>query len=48
VEINIECPKQISNEVAQNLQKCMAEAGNYLFKDLDFPADAEINNHWVH
>ena len=47
-EINCEAPKDISKEVASNLQQCMAKAGHFLFEDLEFPADAEIGKCWIH
>lgn len=47
-EINIEVPEEITDKMSKVLQDCMMKAGHIFCKNIEFPAEAEIDNCWVH
>lgn len=47
-EINIEVPEEITDKMSKVLQDCMMKAGHIFCKNIEFPAEAEIGNCWVH
>ena len=47
-EFNLECPKEIAEEVSKKLIQCMEEGAKPFCKRLHLGADVDINDHWVH
>lgn len=47
-EINAECTEEISELVAQNLEKCMSEAGSLWCKTIPLKATAAVGDYWAH
>lgn len=47
-EFNLECPKEMADEVAKKLVQCMEEGAKPFCKRLHLGADVDINDHWVH
>ena len=47
-EINVEAPKEIAEEVMENVKDCMKRAGNFFLDDIDSPADGELGSCWIH
>lgn len=47
-EINLECPKDISDEVAKILVKAMEEGAKPFCTRLPLGADVEVSDHWIH
>lgn len=47
-EISVECNKEIAEEVAENLLKCMEKSGEKWCKTVPLTADYAITNHWTH
>ena len=47
-EINIEVPEEITDKMSKVLQDCMMKAGHIFCKNIEFPAEAEIGNCWIH
>ena len=47
-EFNLECPKEMAEEVGKKLVECMEEGAKPFCKRLHLGADVDINNHWVH
>jgi DNA polymerase I-like protein with 3'-5' exonuclease and polymerase domains len=47
-EFNLECPKEMAEEVAAKLVECMEEGAKPFCKRLHLGADVDINDHWVH
>ena len=47
-EFNLECPKEMAEEVAKKLIQCMEEGAKPFCKRLHLGADCDINDHWVH
>lgn len=53
-EINCEAPKGIAMDVANNLHRCMVEAGKIFCTNCKLDADMSLNkdgslpDHWVH
>lgn len=47
-EINLECPKGISGEVAKVLVKAMEEGAKPFCTRLPLGADVEVSDHWIH
>lgn len=46
MEIVLECKAQYKNIVAQNLEKCMIQGGNYFLSNLKIKADANYGESW--
>lgn len=47
-EFNLECPKEMAEEVSKKLIQCMEEGAKPFCKRLHLGADVDINDHWVH
>ena len=47
-EFNLECPKEMAEEVSKKLIECMEEGAKPFCKRLHLGADCDINDHWVH
>lgn len=47
-ELNLECPDEIANEVADVLVKCMVSGGEPFCPRVYLGADVSIDDHWVH
>lgn len=47
-EWNVEAPEEIAEIIAKELSSCMKKAGEYFCNKVEFPAVAEIGNHWIH
>lgn len=47
-EIVVECPKNISEEVAKNLKECMEKAGNLFCTTIPIKAEPKITDKWEH
>ena len=47
-EFNLECPKEMADEVAKKLVEFMEEGAKPFCKRLHLGADVDINDHWVH
>lgn len=47
-EWNIEAPNEIVEEMTTVLKDCMKKAGEYFCPSLEFPAEAEVSDHWIH
>ena len=47
-EFNLECPKEMAEEVSKKLVQCMEEGAKPFCKRLHLGADVDINDHWVH
>jgi len=47
-EILLECPKELSKMVAENLKRCMENAGNYYCKTIELKAVPVITPIWAH
>ena len=45
-ELDFECPAEIADKAAKELQDCMYNAGEFLCGEPHFPADAEIGDHY--
>lgn len=48
MEINIECPQALTEEISKVLIDCMRSAGNIFCKKVLLDADASIGSHWIH
>lgn len=54
MEINLEAPDEIANEIAQVMYNCMVEAGAYfctrckLDADISYDENGELPNYWIH
>lgn len=47
-EINLECPADIADEIADILVKCMESGGKPFCPRVHLGADVSIDDHWVH
>lgn len=47
-EINLECPKEISEQIGDILIKCMESAGEPFCTRAHLGADLSIGDHWIH
>lgn len=47
-EINIECPEEITEKMANVLMKCMEEGAKPFCKRVHLGADVNIGDHWIH
>lgn len=47
-EINLECPKEMTEEVTNVLVNCMIEGGKPFCPNVFLGADAQVSDHWVH
>lgn len=47
-EYLVECPVEISEMVASNLQRCMEEAGALFVKSVKLKAVPEMASYWIH
>ena len=48
MEINLEAPNDIADEITTVVKDYMYKAGVFFCKKLPMPADAEVSDHWVH
>lgn len=47
-EFNLECPKELAEEVGKVLIDCMVTGGKPFCPNVFLGADIEINDHWIH
>lgn len=47
-ELNVECPKEISEDIAKVVVRCMEDGAKPFLKTLNLTADENIGNHWIH
>lgn len=47
-EINVECPKEMAQEVSNKVQEIMKRATIPFLKHLEMDSDATISDHWIH
>lgn len=47
-EINVECPKELQEEVKNKIQQIMKDAAKPFLSVLELDSDATISDHWVH
>lgn len=47
-EWNLECPKEMANEVADILVKCMIAGGKPFCPNVFLGADVSVGDHWIH
>lgn len=47
-EINVECPEEIKQIVANKIQEIMKEAAKPFLTTLELDSDASISDHWIH
>lgn len=47
-EINVECPEEIKQTVANKIQEIMKEAAKPFLTTLELDSDASISDHWIH
>lgn len=47
-EINVECPKELAEEVTAKVQEIMKEAAKPFLKTLELDSDASVSDHWIH
>ena len=47
-EINVECPKEMAQEVSDKVQEIMKEAAKPFLSTLELDSDSSISDHWIH
>ena len=47
-EINLECPKAMSEEISKILVKCMEQGAKPFCTRLPLGADVSVGEHWIH
>ena len=48
LEINVECPESMKEEVSDILVKCMVAGGKPFCPNVFLGADVSIGDHWIH
>ena len=48
MEIDIECPKELTENFTKVLQDTMQKAAAKYYKKLPIPAEASVGDHWIH
>ena len=48
LEINVECPESMKEEVSDILVKCMGAGGKPFCPNVLLGADVSIGDHWIH
>lgn len=48
MELNLEAPAEIANEIADVLVKCMVSGGKPFCPKVYLGADVTVDDHWVH
>lgn len=47
-EINVECPEEMKQMVANKIQEIMKESAKPFLTTLELDSDASISDHWIH
>lgn len=47
-EINVECPKEMAQEISDKVQEIMKEAAKPFLSTLELDSDSSISDHWIH
>lgn len=47
-EINVECPKEMAQEVSDKIQEIMKKAAKPFLSTLELDSDSSISDHWIH
>lgn len=47
-EVDVECPKEMQEEIKNLILTSMLKAGSMFCKHLKMPADAVVSDHWIH
>ena len=47
-ELNVECPKDIADEVSSNLKSIMEKSAGLFCKKIKIPAEVSAGDHWIH
>lgn len=47
-EINVECPKEMAQEVSDKVQEIMKKAAKPFLSTLELDSDSSISDHWIH
>lgn len=48
MEINLECPEELADEVSKILVKCMESGAEPFCTRVHLGADVNIADHWIH
>ncbi len=48
MEIDVECPKNVTENFSKVMQDTMAKASARYYKKLPIPAEASVGDHWIH
>lgn len=48
MEINVECPEEIKQEVTDKIQEIMHDSAIPFLSKLELDSDASISDHWIH